>query len=158
MTGSPFDALVPPPVVPEAPAPPEDPVFHEDWPFLLMTKRGRDFDGVIWEMELYFGCLLFGVSTLVFCIRICALFYGHVLCSMYLVLRLAWTSVHVWTYFCYDIYLYLCSWCMWYMWCVSSSFTIHPSTTCNWRLEVNLDGWRVTVCAYTFISQYPCYA
>ena len=37
----PFDAWVPPPVVPEPPASPEDPDFQAYWPLLLMTKRGR---------------------------------------------------------------------------------------------------------------------
>jgi len=71
---------------------------------------------------------------------------GHMfLCGMYHVLRLAWTSVCVWTNLCYDIYLY----CLYIrMVCgifvlLSVSFIIQPSTTCYWRLEVKwMDGGK----------------
>ena len=105
-------------------------------------------------MELYLGdgvifweCLLFGVSTFDFLyldmyLDMCFILWTYVLCGMCLVLCFdvgmnlcACMDICL---ICIYIHLYLCSyvWCMWYMCCVSSSFTIHPSTTCYWRLEV----------------------
>ena len=80
------------------------------------NKKGERFWwSYIWEIEFYFGSVYFlECLLLIFCIWIriwiCDLFYGHmfcVVCILFYVLRLAWASVHVWTYFWYGIYVSL---------------------------------------------------
>jgi len=43
MTGPPFDAWVPPPIVPEAPALPEGPDFQEILTLFVDDKKGKRF-------------------------------------------------------------------------------------------------------------------
>ena len=124
-------------------------------------KKGESFWWIyLWESYLWEYLLL------CFYLESCYVFwfmYGHVLCfniwwtyvfmcDMYPILRLAWTSMCVWTNLCYGIYPYclyirvVCGMCVLF----SISFIFQPSATCFWRLEVI--GWMEGNCL--FIHRY----
>ena len=123
-------------------------------------------------MELSLGELYLGVFTFVLLFYVFGYVFGfmcrHLLCFMDI-------YFYVWYVSDFEVGMNLCA-CMdifllWYLFSLSLhmcgacgiyalfivSFIIHPFAT---LLEVggNLDGWRVTVCAYTLTTQYPYYA
>ena len=98
LIGPPFKPWVPPSIVPDAPVLPEDPDFQEDWPLLLMTKRGRDIGwSYLWELVFMFGSIYFMYLDMYFvlwtyalcgCV-VCIWFWGwHEPLSMYVKVHL----------------------------------------------------------------------
>ena len=138
-TGPPFPARTPS-VPPPSSTTQRDPESDSDeqWPLLMMSKRGRDIWGVILLFMCYFGLLFFYMYLDTFCVMLC-------LWTCVMVFEVGMNLLSVWTLF-YYVMAVMFSISMWHMWLVVyyayCVYTYIDPIIYFGGTEVFLDGWR----------------